>query len=249
MGVAKDQINLMAAVLHSSPAVQTWPVTLGIVAARETLRGGFQLAFSQVIPGSWKWPSNPAVPTDNFQYTVWMFVQIDGLWHGGGFVQMWQGRSMGSRELPPIFADVDGVPGYRNYWGDPRHLWQEMSDYKPQPGDMLGLMITAGNGRLIAGVTSVAERSNVVLFPITAADEADMVYLEDGGTPPVDPPVDPPAPPVPPSTPALEARLLALEQKLDVVIATLKAVKAPSYDGTVTVPFLGTGKVSLTPKP
>ena len=166
-----DAFDLHTAVTHASPAdIADWPITVTITTVNEDPRGGFELLFDRTLPESWKWPSNPAVPSDNFQFTVWSFVQVGGKWHGAGFVQMWQGRSMKTGALPAIFAINDGAPGYVNWWGDVRRLWGEMSDYVPRPGDQIGFLVSAGNGRLVQGVTSVRERSNVVLVTLTASD-------------------------------------------------------------------------------
>lgn len=171
-----DAFDLHTAVTHASPAdVADWPITVTITSVNEDPRGGFELLFDRTLPESWKWPSNPAVPSDNFQFTVWSFVQVGGQWQGAGFVQMWQGRSMKTGALPAMFAINDGAPGYVNWWGDVRRLWGEMSDYVPRAGDQVGFLVSAGNGRLVQGVTSVRERSNVVLVTLTASDVLSVI--------------------------------------------------------------------------
>ena len=165
-----DAFDLHTAITHASPDVADRPITVNIASINEYPRGGFELLFDRTLPESWKWPSNPAVPSDNFQFTVWSFVQVGGRWHGAGFVQMWQGRSMKAGALPAMFAVNDGAQGYVNWWGDVRHLWGEMSDYVPRPGDQIGFLVSAGNGRLVQDVTSVRERSNVVLVTLNASD-------------------------------------------------------------------------------
>ena len=178
-----DAFDLHNAVTHASPAdVADWPITVTITSVSEDPRGGFELLFDRTLPESWKWPSNPAVPSDNFQFTVWSFVQVGGRWHGAGFVQMWQGRSMKSGALPAMFAINDGAPGYVNWWGDVRRLWGEMSDYVPRPGDQVGFLVSAGNARLVQGVTSVRERSNVVLVTLTASDVLVSAAAQPGPT-------------------------------------------------------------------
>lgn len=182
-----DAFDLHTAVTHASPAdVADWPITVTITSVSEDPRGGFELLFDRTLPESWKWPSNPAVPSDNFQFTVWSFVQMGGRWHGAGFVQMWQGRSMKAGALPAMFAINDGVPGYVNWWGDVRHLWGEMSSYVPRPGDQVGFLVSTGNARLVQGVTSVRERSNVVLVTLT---ESDMLSVIVGAAVPPGPTV------------------------------------------------------------
>lgn len=240
-----DQIDLQTALLSRSPDVAQWAKTVRITSVRCTAAGGFEIGFDRTIPDTWKWPSAPPPSTDNFQFTVWIFLQLGGVWQGAGFVQMWQGRAMGTRALPPLFADVDGVPGYRNWWGDPRRLWPTLVDHVPIAGEQIGILVTAGNARLTDGVTSVAERSNVVLFPVRAGDDGHVVYLEPPGDPPVDPPVDPPPPDV------SNALLVKISAQLDALQGQLTALAgrpAPSYAGSVKVPYLGTGAIVLTPK-
>lgn len=240
-----DQIDLQAALLSRSPDVASWAKTVRITAIRCTVAGGFEISFDRAIPESWKWPSAPPPSTDNFQWTAWIFLQIGGVWQGAGFVQMWEGRAMGTRALPPLFADVDGVPGYRNWWGDPRRLWPTMVDHQPIAGEQIGILVTAGNARLTDGVTSVAERSNVVLFPVRAGDDGSVVYLDS--EPPVEPPVDPPAPP-PEVSNALLVKISAQLETIQGQLASLAGRPAPSYEGSVKVPYLGSGAIVLTPK-
>lgn len=239
-----DRIALADVVIHRSPDVRAWPITVDIVGAKCSAAGGFELAFSRPLPDAWKWASNPANPSDNFQYTVWLFLKMSGTWHGAGFVQMWQGRAMGTRALPPIFADVDGVPGFRNWWGDVRRLWDEMSDYVPAPGDQIMLMISAGNARLVGGISSEAERSNIVPFTLRADDSGQMVYLDDAPSP-TPGPVQPP-----PAAGDIGARLTAIElalADLRQLVLLLSAPPPPHYQGSVVVPYLGTGKITLEP--
>lgn len=251
-----DAIDLQSVLITRSPDVAGWAKTLRITRIACTAAGGFVIDFDQVIPDRWKWPSAPPPSTDNFQFTVWIVLKIGGLWQGAGFVQMWQGRPMGTRALPPIFADVDGVPGYRNWWGDPRKFWGAMSEYLPADGDQIGILVTAGNGRLTDGITSVAERSNVVLYTLRANDAGNQVYLDADPAPdPVEPPVVVP-PSVPPIVPP-EGAVAALFAELDEIktaIAEVKgfllaqALKTPPLDAyVVKVPYLGTAPIVLIP--
>jgi hypothetical protein len=247
-----DAIDLQAARMVQSPHVAAWTPTLRIVRVSCTAAGGFVVAFDRPVPAAWKWPSNPAVPSDNLQWTWWVVKQIGGVWYAAGLVQMWQDRPMGTRALPPLFADVDGAPGWTRLWGE-GDKWPGMHD-PPRPGEALGLLVSAGNGRLTTGITSVAERSNVVLWTVPGNDEGDQRYLD---APPivVDPPVvDPPI--VPPVTSAVEARLAAIEAQLTIFHGTiaaltdaLVAVRAPTYTGTLDLPqWLSNGKIVLTPQ-
>jgi hypothetical protein len=217
-----DAFDLHTAVTHASPAdIAGWPITVTITTVNEDPRGGFELLFDRILPESWKWPSNPAVPSDNFQFTVWSFVQVGGKWHGAGFVQMWQGRSMKTGALPAIFAINDGAPGYVNWWGDVRRLWGEMSDYVPRPGDHVGFLVSAGNGRLVQGVTSVRERSNVVLVTLTASD---VLSVSTGAAVPPGPePVN--LTPTAPKLASLEKLIKEAENQSRLLATTLDELK------------------------
>ncbi len=246
-----DAIDLQTLLVSRSPDIASWAPTVAITRVSCTAAGGFVLTFDRAIPDAWKWPSNPADPSQNFQYTVGMAAQRGGQWVGAGFVQMWQGRPMGDRSIPPIFADVDGAPGYTRLWGDVRHLWPGLDDYVPQPGDTLALFVTAGNARLTTGVTSVAERSTVVLFPLHADDSGDVAYGQD-----------PPPPPPPDGHATIDtvlARLVlmesaaqqretAAEQRHAIILAALQALQGRSYTGSAVIPYLGTAPITLAPK-
>lgn len=254
-----DLIDLYAAVVEKSPDVRDWAITLRITRLRCTPDGGFLIEFDQPVPERWKWASNPAVPTDNFQYTVWFWIPtIATMAHytGAGFVQMWQGREMGvgtpqGHAIPPIFnvPPGDRVPGWRNLWGDPSR-WPNMSTYTPTPGDQVGIMVSAGDARLRRGVTSVAERSNIVLFTLQGDDRFDLTFADSPPIPGPDPP--PIVPPIilPPET--VLAGFAQLEAKINLLQNTMNLIllrPGPIYEGTVQVPYIGTGKVTLTPKP
>jgi hypothetical protein len=241
-----DAFDLRLATIERSPSdIASWPITLAITRVQEDPIKGFTLTFDQPVPDRWKWPIPTGAPGDNIQFTVWAFVQIAGKWIGAGFVQMWQGRPMGDGSLPAIFTNQ----GFRNWWGDTRKLWPTMADYVPQPGHSIGLMVSAGNARLVNGVTSVPERSNVVTFPLPANDVLDWTPAQT----PVPDPQSPPGPPIPPlvdvSYAALIARLQRLESLLILADAQLTALDDRltnlTLAGTVSIKYLGTGAISL----
>lgn len=231
---AQDALDLHTVAMPHSPPVADWAQTLKITQLDMDPRAGIALTFDQAVPDRWKWFSNPAEPADNFQFTVWACVQRT---YCAGFVQMWAGRSMTDGSLPAILS------GYPNWWGDARHLWDSMSDYRPSPGDEVDFLVTAGNGRLRSDVTSVAERSNVVSIRLPAGDSGHFVFgaaappstptqtpapmiiylpapTPASPAPPAAPPVVPPA--APPVLPSLDlsgvaAQLAAIAAKVDTV--------------------------------
>lgn len=206
-----DAIDLRTGwISNSSPRdIGQWPVTLAITRVRETARGGFELTFDRPIPDAWKWASNPANPAENFAYTVWAAVLgVDNLWRAAGVVQMWQGRTMGDNSLPAMFTVHDGVPGWTNWFP-----W--LAGYMPRPGDALGLLVSAGDARNNPGVTSVRERSNVVIVRLPLNDEGDWTFELAPGPTPV------PVPPGPTTgryedAPIVRFALLALDVTNDV---------------------------------
>jgi hypothetical protein len=238
----KDMIDLASAAIQRSPAdIASWPITLTITRVQEDPHGGFALTFDRPVPAAWKWPSNPAVPSDNFQFTVWAFIKSGGRWTGAGFVQMWEGRPMTGGELPAIFTVHDGAPGYVNWWGDVRRIWTSMVDYVPQPGDTIGLMVSAGNGRLVDGVTSVRERSNVVTVALPANDTG--VFTFQTAAVPGGEPAPPPASDTAAALAALMSEVRVLRQELAAAVTLIKAVRPPSFSGTVTQ----SGEITLHP--
>jgi hypothetical protein len=125
------------------------------------------------------WPDYvPPGWTGPIQYTVLAGVPMGGVWHVAGFIQMWRSRSSTGA---PILAQ----------WGDwayDRNRWGEMVDYRPQAGDKMIFFLSAGNARKgSAGpepdVTSVRERSNVVMVTLPAGDDGTFAFAP--GTAPV----------------------------------------------------------------
>lgn len=238
---AQDALDLHTVAIPHSPPVADWPVMLRITQLDMDPRGGIALTFDEPVPERWKWFSNPSEPADNFQFTVWACVQKT---YCAGFVQMWAGRSMTDGSLPAILG------GYTNWWGDARHLWDAMSDYRPSPGDEIDFLVTAGNGRLRSDITSVAERSNVVSIRLPAGDSGHFVfsaaapqptpnptpapviiYVPTPAPPIVVPPAPVPVPVVPPSAPLPSLDLSGVYAQLAVIAAKVDTVNTNVTDG------------------
>jgi hypothetical protein len=166
-----DAIDLHTAILHNSPSdIASWPATTLI--ERLTMRPGQSNGLSFTFGGNQTWPDYvPPGWTGPIQYTVWAGVQIRGEWHVAGFIQMWRTRASTGA---PILAQ----------WGDwayDRNRWGDMVDYRPQAGDRMIFFLSAGNARKgSAGpepdVTSVRERSNVVMVTLPAGDDGTFVF-------------------------------------------------------------------------
>ena len=170
-----DALDITAAIVHSSPAdIASWPITTAI--ERLTMRPGKDAGLSFAFSANQVWPDYTPPGWDGpIQYTVWAGVQLAGQWHIAGFIQMWRTRpSTGA----PILSQW-------NDWAYDVNRWGPMVDYRPQAGDRMLFFLSAGNARRgSAGaegeVTSVRERSNVVVVELPAGDAADFTFDPSG---------------------------------------------------------------------
>jgi hypothetical protein len=235
----QDQIDLSQVEVHHSPAnVASWPVTVKIT--RITMRpngvqpDGVAFDFTQM-----NWPEyTPPGWTGSLQYTVWPVVRINGAWHTAGIMQMWKGRASTGAPLLTSFAK-DWV--YSDRWGP-------LVGHQPVVGEQMGFFLTAGDARDQTGVTSVAERSNVVLVNVPANDSGDFEFPDATPPPPPvatpppagTPPVATPAPSTPP--PGSSDQLAELNAKLDAlkqqqaedtakILAAIADLKQDIHDG------------------
>ena len=94
------------------------------------------------------------------RYTVWAVVKINGQWYASGIIQMWRERPSTGAPLLTDFA--------RNWVYDSR--WGPMQGHQPVVGEQMGFFLSAGNARGVGTVTSVRERTNVVMVPVPAGD-------------------------------------------------------------------------------
>jgi hypothetical protein len=201
---AQDAIDLRQAVIHNSPAdVADWPATTPITRLEMGSPSGLSFTFA----AQQTWPNyTPPGWTGPLQYTVWACVKPEA-WHCAGFIQMWNGRpSTGA----PILSD------FQKNWAYDAARWGSMASYAPHPGDVMAFFVTAGNARGETGVTSVRERSNVVLVALPADDIGVFSFSATPPTPPPPPIVTPP--PAPPITPPVVDNTAVLA-----AIADLKA--------------------------
>jgi hypothetical protein len=156
--VPGDALNLSTAQVYNSPAdVASWAPTAKITSISMSPSSGLDLEFTtknswpDVTPPGWDGP---------LQYTVWAVVNIGGQWYTSGFIQMWRGRpSTGA----PILSEFAANWAYDARWGP-------MAGYRPHAGEQMGFFVTAGNARGEGGVSSLKERSNVVLVTLPAGD-------------------------------------------------------------------------------
>jgi hypothetical protein len=153
-----DAINLNLASVYNSPStIASWPATSTITSL--TMSSSTGLAFRFTTESSWPDVIPPGF-SGPLQYTVWAVVNVNGSWNTSGFIQMWRGRgSTGA----PILAEFPINWAYDSRWGPMNH-------YQPHAGEQMGFFLSAGNARGESGVSSVRERTNVVLLSLPAGD-------------------------------------------------------------------------------
>lgn len=155
---ANDQFNLSTAAVYNSPSdIASWPATGSITQLVMSPSTGLSFQFTtqnswpDVVPPGWDGP---------LQYTVWAVVNVNGSWYTSGFIQMWRGRCCTGA---PIISDFA-----RNWAYDAR--WGPMMGHQPVPGERMGFFLSAGDARGQSGVSSVRERTNVVMVSLPAGD-------------------------------------------------------------------------------
>jgi len=161
---ANDQLNLAsAAVYNSPPDIASWPATGTITQLNMDPANG--LSFQFTTSNSW-----PDVVPPGFsgplQYTVWAVVNINGTWNTSGFIQMWRGRPATGA---PILANFATNWAYDSRWGP-------MAGYQPHAGEQMGFFLSAGDARGVTTVTSVRERTNVVVVALPAGDSGSFTF-------------------------------------------------------------------------
>jgi FG-GAP-like repeat len=166
----RDMVDISNAVVHNSPTdIASWTRTTRIT--QLTMRPpndpyeGISLRFS----ANATWPDYTPPGWDGpIQYTVWAGINLNGVWHISGIIQMWRDRwSTGA----PLLSYGPGcaVNNFACNWVyDGR--WGAMAGYQPHVGEAMIFFVSAGNARGIGTVTSVRERSNVVLVNLPAGD-------------------------------------------------------------------------------
>jgi hypothetical protein len=162
----RDAIDLsQAEVWNSPPDIASWPISAAIT--QLSMRPGQSAGLTFQSSARTTWPDYTPLGWDGpIQYTVWAVVKINGRWRTSGFIQMWRERpSTGA----PILTDFA-----RNWAYDGR--WGPMAGYQPQVGEQMGFFLSAGNARGVGGVTSVRQRTNVVVVSLPAGDTGDFTF-------------------------------------------------------------------------
>ena len=155
-----DQMDLRSAAVYNSPAdVANWPITTKITALQMLgCNGGLALTFGaqnywpDYTPPGWNGP---------LQYTVWAVVNVNGRWNTAGYIEFWRGRDNTGAPILPLSCGFPVNWAYDSRWGP-------MNGYRPSVGERMGFFVTAGDARNQGGVTSLRERSNVVVVDLPA---------------------------------------------------------------------------------
>jgi lysozyme len=211
---AQDAIDLSAARIVRSPGdIAEWPATVHIDALTFSPDAGLSFQRSganwpDVIPPGFEWP---------ILYTVWACARVV-VWTCAGFIQMWRTRPSTGAPLPSNSTFWWGPQGGGATAGD-------FGAYESRPGDDMAFFVSAGNARDEVDVSSVRERSNVVLVRLPAGDSGVFTFR-----PPTQPPVPTPQPPpastsTPPASTDSDA-FLALLAELEEKIAALEQQEA-----------------------
>lgn len=176
---AQDAFDLSTASIVNAPAdVASWPATATISKIAMQPKGAPLEGLALTFDAQDRWPDYvPPGWAGPLQYTVWACTPRP--WVCSGFIQMWRGRP---NTGAPILSDFAINWDYDARWG-------AMSSYRPSVGDSMAFFVTAGNARGEFGVTSLRERSNVVLVPLPAGDTGVFNFA--------------PIPPKPEQTPSL----------------------------------------------
>jgi hypothetical protein len=163
--------NLALATIEDSPLdIASWPVTgtiSQVTVAGAPGQNGVYVTCNKISPAyssppvaAGLWPQDPTAYPDavNLQYTIWPVIQISGTWYAAGIIQMWVGR-------PGTGSTVIGSDWNNWCYGS---RWGPMGGATPTFGDQMGFFVSAGNARGTGSVTTVRERSEVVLLNLPA---------------------------------------------------------------------------------
>lgn len=204
-----DGLELSTVQIHNSPDVRGWPATAQITKL-EFRSTGVHVEHTKNT-GQGAWPNfRPAGWDGDLQSTLWIFLSIGGQWHGSGCIQFWQS------------CDQNGGPPERfaKNWYYAADRWAPMTGRQPEPGDMVGFMVSAGDARN-NGQQSVQERSQVVVLPFPRSGD---VYVPTEAPEPVPVPLPPPDPNAPDNPLSIKlAQLLDLYNELNASNKNLSA--------------------------
>ncbi len=155
-----------ATLIHLPGDFADWPATTRIVSVTLSTTG-VHVEMSDGKPESW--PDAVDHPgMGPLLYSYGMALQIGGHWYMSAPIQLWRGQAESGGPIQSTTAFPDQIARNWFYRGGPNGGWGAMAGYQPQPGEVIGLFICAGDCRDGNGGWSPRhERSNVVLFALT----------------------------------------------------------------------------------
>jgi hypothetical protein len=180
-----DAINFGDVEILNSPDIRDWPITSEI---QELGLRRASLHLVHTKQGRW-----PAVRFGDAlqESTLWIFLRIGGRWLGAGVERIRPGQ-IDKPENAPSHQDDD--------WFYDQARWREMTTHEPQPGELVGYMVAAGDTRGFGNV-AVQERSAIVLVefpPDTGRDYPPFATLPPAPSLPAPVPMPAPGPsPIP----------------------------------------------------
>jgi hypothetical protein len=150
-------------VLNSPMDIAAW-AEAATVTLLDLAPTGVHIEFSKRDgPGSW-----PEAPASATQYTLWIVLKVGGAWYTTGCIGFERG------------TDRTGGPltEYATNWYYDAARWAPMTGHQPQPGELVGFFVSAGNARNVLdhSGTSVLERSNVVWIAFPDASGAVFTF-------------------------------------------------------------------------
>lgn len=190
---ASAQIDVQQLQIVNSPDVRGWAPTATITSVQFWKDAGLHFEFDKhatwpdCIPPGWDGP---------LQYTVWILLRVNGQWYGSGIIEMWR-----DRQSTDDASVTENNKIARDWVYDGR--WGAMAGHQPQPGEMVGFMLTNGDARG-KDAHCVAERTKIVelAWPASSPANPSFVWVE-GENAPIPTPTPTPTPvPVPSPTPA-----------------------------------------------
>lgn len=157
---AQPALDLSTARVVNAPDVRGWAETATIT--KLSFDGSTTRVEFTKQDGPNRWPDlTPPGWQGPLQYTLWLFLRVNGEWVGSGFIQMWYGRDGSGSHADP---DVPSLYHQHWYYGT---RWSPMQEHGPiRAGESIGFLVSAGNARDSVGPV-LQERSNVVVVPAT----------------------------------------------------------------------------------
>ena len=144
-----DMINPTTIQVVNSPNVFSWPITTSL-----TQLDCFDNGINPYFDKKNTWPEvTPPKWSGAMTFTLWLMMQIGDKWIGSGIIQFYRGLAASGG---PIYQ---GNQIARNWVYDSR--WAPMTGHQPNPGELIGFMVSAGNARNIDNHI-VEERSQIV---------------------------------------------------------------------------------------